>query len=71
MVDNLDWQDFSRLRSKLVQFCGEELISPEAAARTLEADQHYWINSGKHLADAILTDWPLRYVYQAHKPLMG
>jgi hypothetical protein len=71
MVDQLDWQDYNRFRARLVQFCVEELVSPELAAQTLQADESYGLNSGKHLADAILTDWPLRYVYQAHKLLLG
>lgn len=71
MVDNLDWQDYPRFRSKLVQFCAEDLVSPELAAQTLQAHDSYWLSSEKHLAQAILNDWPLRYVYQAHRLLIG
>lgn len=70
LVDLSSWQEYHLFRSKLVQFCTEELVAPERAAQILQQQDRFWLNAERHLGQAVLEDWPLRYVYQAHRLLV-
>jgi hypothetical protein len=52
-------------RRRLLTSCLKEAISPERLADVMGGVLAGWPTKHSSLADALLQDWPLRYVYQA------
>jgi hypothetical protein len=66
-VDLADWQDYISFRRALLDFCVREELSPEWAGQALAERTTYWLPDRRHLSQAILDDWPLRYVCLAQR----
>ncbi len=58
----LRWGDYARLRTPLLRFCLAENIAAGRFADAARARAGLVIRDGRHLADAVLADWPLAIV---------
>jgi hypothetical protein len=64
LIENA-WWEYIEFRPHLLAFCVREAIAPEIVASTLAGRPDLALSSDQHLADAIGSDWPLRFAYQA------
>jgi hypothetical protein len=62
-----DWSDYEAFRLRLLRFCLEEAFSPEAVAEALWERTTYVFTNGQTLAQVVLDDYALRYVWLAHR----
>ncbi len=59
--------EYERSRRRVLTFCLREAISPEEMAETANNFGGDWAEVGAVWAEALLADWPLRYVYRANR----
>jgi hypothetical protein len=64
-VDLGGWRDYPHFRRRLLDYCLREVVSPERVGQALVDRAPYWLSSDRHLSQAVLDDWPLRYVWLA------
>lgn len=56
---------YPKLRWKIAEFCRREALAVEVFAEVIATEPEYFLTNDRHLAGAILEDWPLRYLCQA------
>lgn len=63
LLEELDSDQYRRLRPKLMAICLNEAVSPEAVAELVHGRSTYWLAGQTHLSQALTNDWALRYVF--------
>jgi hypothetical protein len=59
--------DYANQRSPILAFCLRESVAPEEMAEVASEFTGAWKEVGGAWFQALTTDWPLRYVYRAHR----
>lgn len=63
LLDDLESDQYRWIRPQLLRLCLSEAVSPEAVASLVAGRPAYWISGEMHLAQGLVADWPLRYVF--------
>ena len=66
-LDGQGMTSYPELRPKLLDFCLREAIAPEKLAEAVDDRPAYWPPRGISFAQKMNEDWPLRYLYLAHR----
>src|SRR5262249_6083868 len=67
LLSGLGGFPYERLRRKILEFCLNEAIAVPVLAEVIAREPEYLPADERQFAQALLDDWPLRYVCQARQ----
>jgi hypothetical protein len=62
-----EWFKYKAWRPELAYFCTHEAITPEQIAEIVAHAASFQYSTDQHLAQLLISDWPLRHLCRAHR----